>query len=284
MSNVGNITSSNPGRNGVFFRGPVGIKLPESATEDLAPQFEDQGTVGEDGVVQAIARDTEDQKAYGGDTVYTVQTDYSQTITLTVYESVNMKTLRTAFGDQNVVETAEGFKVMHNRARLQRSAMVWDHLIDQGLTRQVAEQAQVVSVGDINRVHTGIVSYELEIRLYPGADGNLMVEYTALLDGQSVLQINSQVVIDGREGEEYAAVLQASGGTGKRTFSAVGSLPAGLNLNADTGLLSGTPTTAGVHEFTIKVADEAGAEVTKTFSITVATAADSGDGGAEGNG
>ena len=60
MANVANITSSNPGRNGVFFRAPVGTVLPTDASGDLDPLFVDQGIVGEDGVAQAITRDTED--------------------------------------------------------------------------------------------------------------------------------------------------------------------------------------------------------------------------------
>jgi hypothetical protein len=46
-------------------------------------------------------------------------------------------------------------------------------------------------------------------------------------------------------------------------------LPAGLSLNPSTGLLSGTPTTAGSFSFTLMVTDAAGAVVTQTFTLPV---------------
>lgn len=272
MANVANITSSNPGRNGVFFRAPVGTALPTNASSDLDPLFVDQGIVGEDGVAQAITRDTEDVKAYGGDTVYTLQTDYGQEFTLTVYESTNVPTLRTVFGDSNVTETSEGLKVVHNKTRLPRSSAVFEHLIDQGVKRQVAEQAQVVSVGDIVNVHSDIVKYELTIKLYPDAEGNLLYEYYAFLDGEGPLQIVSQVITGGQVNEPYSAKLIAAGGTAPYTWAAVGALPDGLSL-AEDGTLSGTPTAEGTHTVTAKATDGAGASVQKSLELKITPAA-----------
>lgn len=273
MSNVNNITSSNPGRNGVYFRGPLGVKLPETATEDLDPAFEDQGIVGEEGVQQAITRDSEDIKAYGGDTVYTLQTDYGQEITTTVYESTNVPTLRTAFGDENVVRTDEGIKIVHNKSRLPRSSSVWEHLIDQGVKRQVAEQSQVISVGDIANVHTDIVKYELVSKLYPDADGNLLVEYIALEDGEGPLQIASSMIVDADVGQDYDARVIAAGGTAPYVFSVVGQLPDGLSLS-EAGVLSGVPTAAGSNQITFRVTDAKEASVQKTLNLNVRPAAE----------
>ena len=52
------------------------------------------------------------------------------------------------------------------------------------------------------------------------------------------------------------AVLQATGGVTPYTWSiTVGTLPAGLSLNASTGAITGTPTTTGTSNFTVKVTD-----------------------------
>lgn len=71
----------------------------------------------------------------------------------------------------------------------------------------------------------------------------------------------------------YSQAITVTGGTGAKTFGlAAGALPLGLTLNATTGLISGTPTTAGTSSFTIKVSDAAGAAATKAYSIVINSA------------
>ena len=48
-----------------------------------------------------------------------------------------------------------------------------------------------------------------------------------------------------------------------------GALPPGLTLNASTGLLSGTPTTAGTYSFTVKVTDSSGQSDTEPVTVTI---------------
>ena len=61
-------------------------------------------------------------------------------------------------------------------------------------------------------------------------------------------------------------------GTGTLTWSlSAGSLPPGLNLNATTGTIIGTPTTTGTFPFTVRVADTLGQSDTQALSILVST-------------
>jgi fimbrial isopeptide formation D2 family protein/uncharacterized repeat protein (TIGR01451 family) len=67
----------------------------------------------------------------------------------------------------------------------------------------------------------------------------------------------------GQVGMAFSSALVASGGTAPYTFAIVsGPLPPGLTLNAGTGAITGTPTTAGTYAFTAKVTDSKGATAT----------------------
>ncbi len=60
----------------------------------------------------------------------------------------------------------------------------------------------------------------------------------------------------GMVGSPYSSAITVSGGTAPYTFAlASGALPTGLSLNASTGAITGTPTTAGPFSFTVKVTD-----------------------------
>ena len=66
------------------------------------------------------------------------------------------------------------------------------------------------------------------------------------------------------------ATFSASGGTAPYTWSVVsGSLPAGLSLSSTTGVLSGTPTTAGNYSFTFEATDANSFTGNRNYTLTV---------------
>jgi hypothetical protein len=82
----------------------------------------------------------------------------------------------------------------------------------------------------------------------------------------------------GQVGSPYSSALVGSGGVPPYTFSIIsGSLPPVLNLNATTGAITGTPTTAGSFNFTAQLVDSSGNPVTNTVtnscSITITSSA-----------
>ncbi len=73
----------------------------------------------------------------------------------------------------------------------------------------------------------------------------------------------------GEQNRPYNFTLTPSGGgTPPYTWSATG-LPAGLLLNAVTGVLSGTPTAAGTSNVTVTIKDMTGATASKTYSLVI---------------
>ncbi len=99
--------------------------------------------------------------------------------------------------------------------------------------------------------------------IYPGQGGGggpLSITSTSPLPGATV-------------GVSYSQTIVATGGTLPYTWSVVaGALPAGVTLNAQNGILSGSPTTAGTANFTLQVRDAAQVTAQKAFAITVGTA------------
>jgi large repetitive protein len=71
----------------------------------------------------------------------------------------------------------------------------------------------------------------------------------------------------------YSQALAASGGTPPYTWLVTsGVLPAGLLLNASTGVISGTPTGTGPNLFTVTLTDSAGLTAQQQLNITVVPA------------
>ncbi|MFG3029494.1 M4 family metallopeptidase [Streptomyces sp. NPDC048253] len=65
-------------------------------------------------------------------------------------------------------------------------------------------------------------------------------------------------------------ISASSTNSGSLTYAATG-LPAGLSISSSTGLISGTPTTAGSSSTTVTVTDSTGATATASFAWTVSS-------------
>ncbi len=63
--------------------------------------------------------------------------------------------------------------------------------------------------------------------------------------------------------------LSANGGTAPYTWSVAGALPAGLNLNTTSGLISGTSNVPGLFTFSVTVRDGGSATATANVQIKV---------------
>jgi hypothetical protein len=92
---------------------------------------------------------------------------------------------------------------------------------------------------------------------------------TASTNPPSSLTISSTLPA-GTVGAAYDATLTVSGGKAPYLFSlASGQLPTGMQLSADTGTISGTPSTAGGFNFAVSVSDSKGLSKKQSLQVTV---------------
>ncbi len=78
---------------------------------------------------------------------------------------------------------------------------------------------------------------------------------------------------DGVVGVAYSTTVSVLGGASPLTFSlTTGTLPAGLTLNASTGEISGTPTTAEVQTFTVRVTDSQSRTDEQQYTVRIGAA------------
>ncbi len=73
----------------------------------------------------------------------------------------------------------------------------------------------------------------------------------------------------GTVGTPYSATVTATGGAEPYTYALSGTLPPDLLLNTGTGAITGTPTTAGIFNFTITVMDGNQCPGSRAYSISI---------------
>jgi len=84
----------------------------------------------------------------------------------------------------------------------------------------------------------------------------------------TAIQIANTSLPDGTVSVAYSVELKALGSTGALLWTvSAGALPPGFTLVAATGILSGSPTTAGDYNFTVNVVD--GATKTDSQPLTI---------------
>jgi Putative Ig domain/Regulator of chromosome condensation (RCC1) repeat len=84
----------------------------------------------------------------------------------------------------------------------------------------------------------------------------------------SDLAITSSALPPGQAGSSYQATLTATGGTTPLAWSQTG-LPSGLSIDPHTGVLAGTPTSAGSSQVTTTATDSYGNQTSHTYTLTI---------------
>src|SRR5206468_1181701 len=96
---------------------------------------------------------------------------------------------------------------------------------------------------------------------------------TIVINNPATCAMNSGQIplTSGNQNLPYSQPILTNNCTAPNAWSVtVGALPAGLTLNASTGVISGTPTGSGTSSFTVRVTDNLGHSDTLSTSINVA--------------
>lgn len=208
MNNVSNVTTGKPKVSGAVFAAPIGTALPTSPTEALSSAFKGLGYVSEDGVVNNNSPESDNVKAWGGDTVLVLQTDRPDTFGLTLIEVLNKAVLDIIYGADNVEDTDGDLAIKATAAAMEP----WSFVIDMVMTgnrakRIVIPNGTVSELGEIAYKDTDPVGYEVTITDVPDAAGvyhyeyvaapSVVVRHTVTFDVDGGSDVQAQVVVSG---------------------------------------------------------------------------------------
>src|SRR5690625_2654209 len=179
MSNAQNVTTAKPKVGGAIYTAPLGTELPTDAITELDSAFKSLGYVSEDGLTNENTPESEAIKAWGGDTVASVQTGKEDKFTYTLIEALNINVLKQVFGPDNVEGDLDtGISIKVNNKELQEHVVVIDMIMRGNILKRIVIPAgKVAEVGEISYKDEDPVGYETTLECIPDANGNTHYEY-----------------------------------------------------------------------------------------------------------
>lgn len=179
MATVTNVAAGKPKIGGAVSVAATTTTLPTDATTALASAFSNLGYISEDGMTRAITRESDNIKAWGGDTVLAVQSEFGETFQFRLIESLNVEVKKVVFGDDNVTGAiATGITTKVNSADLTEKAWVIDMVTREAVTRIVVPNGKVTEIGEITYSDSDVIGYDVTVTAFPDATGNTSYEYT----------------------------------------------------------------------------------------------------------
>ena len=178
---VSNVSVGKPKVAGAIYNAPAGTTLPTDSTPTLNQAFVALGDVSEDGVTNTNTPEADTVKAWGGDTVLTLQTAKEDKFKFMLIESLNADVLKAVYGSTNVSgNLSTGLTVHANSKQLPASAWVIDMILTNNATKRIViPEGQIAEVGDIVYKDDEAIGYEITINALPSTtiSGDTHIEY-----------------------------------------------------------------------------------------------------------
>jgi len=175
--NLQNIYTAEPLCSGTVSVAPLGTAMPTDPLTELSEVSElwtDLGFTGADGFMEKNDRQITLKRAFGGNAVKTLQSEYSATLEFTFLESLNADVLAAVFGSTNVVVTAATsnhgtqIAVYKNSRKLPHQCWVintWDDELN-AVYRNAVANGQIIQVAEIKVVHTDVIEYKITLECF----------------------------------------------------------------------------------------------------------------------
>jgi len=178
MTSTQNVSYGKPKVGGAIYSAPLGTALPTDATTALDVGFLSLGYISEDGLTNENSPESENIKAWGGDTVLTVQTGKEDSFSYKLIEATNINVLKEVYGDANVTGDLDtGITITANSTPLEGHVIVIDMILKNSLKRVVVPAATVSEIGEIMYQDSDAIGYETTIIGVPDETGNTHYEY-----------------------------------------------------------------------------------------------------------
>lgn len=177
-NNSSNVLAGKPLATGGILVGPLATAAPTNATTALAVGFKATGYIGEDGLTETVDRSTDKIKAWGGDVVKIVQSDFSTTYQFTFIESLNSDVLKVVYGDSNVSvvsatsSTGTLRTVLINGDALPQKSYVFEVKDGDSRIRIYVPKGQVTEVGDVTYNDGDVIGYQVTVEAFKDATLN----------------------------------------------------------------------------------------------------------------
>ena len=178
-NSVGNVSAGKPNISGAVYRAAKGTTAPTDASTALVAAFKLLGYCSEDGLVNSNSPSMTNIKAWGGDTVLTIQEEKEDTFQVTLLEVLNTDVLKAVYGSANVTGAlATGLTIAANSTEPEEGVWAVEMVMNSSAVKRIViPHGKITEIGDITYSDSDAIGYEITITALPDSSGNTHYEY-----------------------------------------------------------------------------------------------------------